>query len=71
MTSKKTKPTMTPAQFKKYRESIGFTQQQMGSLLGVTYQAVYNWELGFRKVPETTVRLIRLFVKFPQLLKEF
>ena len=33
-------------QIKKYRNAKGFTQEQLGQLVGVTTQAVSKWERG-------------------------
>lgn len=65
------KPTLTPREICAYRTSISLDQRQFAILIGVTPQAVMLWEQGDRRCPETTVRLIKLFQKFPQLVKEF
>lgn len=71
MTSKNDKPTMSAKDIIDYRKKLKFTQEDLGQLLGVSRQAVNFWEIGERRVPETTVRLIKLFEKFPQLKREF
>lgn len=65
------KPTILPGDLIAYRTSLGMDQHAFAELIGVTWQAIRLWELGERRVPETTVRLIRLFKKWPQLAKEF
>lgn len=67
----KEKPTMTPAEMISYRLSLSMDQMAFASLIGVTWQAVRLWELGERRIPETTVRIITLFKKWPQLVAEF
>ena len=69
--TKKTKPTLAGRDLKNYRNSLTMSEKEFGDLIGVTYQAVRLWESGERRIPETTVRLVRLFQKFPQLLSEF
>jgi len=67
----RTKDIMTADEFIHFRTIMGLDQHQIAELLGVTYQAVYFWENGQRSISVTTVRLLRLFNKFPQLLREF
>lgn len=63
---------MSPEDIKTYRVMhLNMTFKVFAELLGVTPQAVKLWEQGKRDMPETTVRLIKLFQKFPQLIKEF
>lgn len=66
-----TSTKMTPNEMRAFRVKIKVTQKGLAELLGVTWQAVRLWELGERNIPETTVRLIKLFEKFPQLIEEF
>jgi len=65
------KPIMLPQEFLAFRTANGLTDKTAAKLIGVTFQAVRMWENGQRPIPETTVRLVRLFVKFPQLIYEF
>jgi len=68
----KTKKTeMSVDEIKAFRTRHKFTQKSLADLLGVTWQAVRFWELGERNIPQTTVRLLVLFKKFPQLMQEF
>lgn len=69
--SLKCKPTMTPEELVTYRKSLQFNRQTFAELIGVTKQAVVFWEDGQRSIPETTVRLLKLFQKYPQLIGEF
>lgn len=62
---------MTKDEIKTFRLKHMMTQIVFAELLGVTWQAVRFWELGERKIPKTTIKLIKLFEKYPQLLLEF
>lgn len=61
---------MTPADVQDFRKKNQLTQKELGDLIGVSYQAVNFWEVGERRVPETTARLLKLLTKFPQLKDE-
>lgn len=65
------KPTMSAEEFKAYRISLNFTHKDMAQQIGVTPMAIKLWETNQRRIPETTVRLVKLFKKFPQVMKEF
>lgn len=54
-----------------FRLKNNLTQKELAKLLGITFQAVMFWENGSRQVPPTTSKLLKLFDKYPQLLKEF
>lgn len=49
----------------------GLSTKEFSEILGVTEQAVKLWKNGLRDFSITNSRLIRLFEKYPQLLKEF
>ena len=49
----------------------GFGYREFAELLGVTYQAVKLWTNGKRYIGLTNSRLLRLFNKYPYLMKEF
>jgi len=62
----------TPSQVKAFRAwANNMTREEFADLLGVTPAAVVWWETGQRKVPNTTARLLKMFAKYPQLMKEF
>jgi DNA-binding transcriptional regulator YiaG len=52
-----TPPGMTPAQFRRLRDSVGLTQAQAAKLLGVKRLAVVRYETGTRKISEPVARL--------------
>lgn len=46
---------MTPNQFKKIRENLGFTQQEMASVLGLkSERTIRRYESGFSKIKKQT-----------------
>jgi DNA-binding transcriptional regulator YiaG len=47
----------TPAQIEEFRKTHNLTRRALGELLGVTVQAVYQWERGLR-APGRTVKLL-------------
>lgn len=49
----------------------GLEATELASILGVTYQAVGYWMKGEREMTLTVSRLIRLFDRYPHLLREF
>ena len=62
---------MSVDELTQWMNTNGFSAKELGELLGVTTQAVKKWTGGERDVSVTTSRLIRMFIKFPQLIKEF
>ena len=42
---------MTPGDLKKWRVKHGFSQSQLGKVLGVLTISVSRWERGVRKIP--------------------
>lgn len=67
----KAKVKMPKEQLVEFRLMHGLKQKDLAEILGVTWQAVRLWELGDRDIPLTTSKVIVLFQKFPQLLREF
>jgi len=49
----------------------GLSHKEFADILGVTIQAVNLWLDGKREISKTTTRLVRLFQKYPLLLREF
>lgn len=62
---------MTSEEFKRFMQNCKMSKKEMALQLGVTHQAVQLWLDGKRSIPETTFRLIKLFQKYPNLMKEF
>jgi DNA-binding transcriptional regulator YiaG len=65
------KPEMSPQEVIDWRERHKLSQEGLAKLLWVSWQAVDLWERGERRVSPTTVRLLKLFDKYPQLIKEY
>lgn len=66
------KPTMSAEELTQFRVQVcRMDQKQFGALMGVTPQAIQLWETSQRRVPETTVRLIRMFRKYPEIMENF
>jgi DNA-binding XRE family transcriptional regulator len=42
---------MNPADLTTWRKTHGYTQEQLGDLLGVAKNTVYRWESGMREIP--------------------
>lgn len=55
----------------KFMKKHGIGEKEMAEIFGVTIQAVRLWTSGARTFTVTNSRLIALFNKYPQLLKEF
>ncbi len=68
---KPVKPTMTAKEILDFRLSLSLDGKMFAALIGVTPQAVQLWETGQRSCPETTVRLIKMFQKYPETLRKF
>lgn len=49
----------------------GISKKELAEILGVTIQAVNLWLNGKRDISVTVTKLIRLFNKYPTLIREF
>ena len=65
------KPTMKREEVTEFRTSLKLGTKEFSALIGVTPQAIVLWETGARRVPETVVRLIKMFKREPRLMGEF
>lgn len=65
------KISMTPAELIHFRTVFKINQKQLAHVLGISWQAVDLWETGQRRIPETTNRILKLFLKYPTLITEF
>ena len=43
---------MTPPELRAWREKQGFSQQQLGAMIGKSRQAIINWEKGRFAIPD-------------------
>lgn len=62
---------MTKEEFSQFIIKHDFTRSTLAEFLGVTPQAVRFWELGERPVPQTTIRILRFFDKYPAMMGKF
>lgn len=62
---------MTMAEVKAFMKSHGIGEKEFAELLGVTIQAVTLWMNGKREFSVTNSRLLRMFEKYPKLIREF
>lgn len=49
----------------------GISEKELSEIFGVTTQAVRLWITGQRDFSVTNSRLVRMFMKYPQLIREF
>ena len=49
----------------------GVSDNEFAEILGVTLQAVRLWKSGQREFSVLNSRLIRMFIKYPNLIREF
>ena len=56
---------MLPPEFKTIRKGLGYTQEQVGDLLGYSRRMVINWESGEHDIPKVVSLCLRLMVKIP------
>ena len=62
---------LTVEQLKEFMNHHGISTKELSEIFGVTIQAVNLWMNGLREFSVTNSRLVRLFQKYPHLLKEF
>ena len=62
---------LTPYELMEYMNLNGISTREFADILGVSEQVVRLWCNGGRGFSVTNTRLVRLFEKYPQLLKEF
>ena len=58
----------TPAERRRLREAAGLSQEEIGSIVGVTRQAVAQWESGARRNPRG--QLLERYVEALRTLRE-
>ena len=62
---------LTAVELKAFMDKHGISTKEMGTILGVSLQAVRLWLSGDRGISLTITRLITMFEKYPQLIKDF
>lgn len=58
---------MTPLEFTEARESLGLSPTELAEQLGVTYQAVKDWQSGRRRVSLQVIRQLECLRKVQKL----
>lgn len=54
--------TMTPAQLKSIRATLGWSQQRLADELGVQRNTVARWEMGMHPISPMAARLVESFI---------
>ncbi len=62
---------MTPSELREFMAKYELNPGNLAELLGVTRMAVINWLGCKRAISLNTARLIRLFDRRPELMREF
>lgn len=62
---------ITAKELRDFMNHHGLSVKEFAKIFGVTLQAVKLWLNGQREVSLTNSKLIRLFKKYPKLLREF
>lgn len=62
---------LTAVELKTFMDKHGISTKELSEILGVTLQAVRLWLGGDRGISVTVSRLIAMFEKYPQLIKDF
>jgi DNA-binding XRE family transcriptional regulator len=57
-------------ELKLIRAQLGYTQAELGAVLGVEGATVYRYEAGLRQVPEPVIRLARQLVRVQAMARE-
>lgn len=65
------KDVLSAKELKEFMNTHGLTIRELSEILGVSVTAVSYWLSGDRNVSPVSARIIRLFKKYPTLLKEF
>ncbi len=56
------KTMVTPGRFRKLRESMDYSQAQLGKLMGVAGRSVRRWEAGRMQIPKVVGMALELIV---------
>jgi transcriptional regulator with XRE-family HTH domain len=52
---------MTPEQMQAVRAALDFDYEKFGRLVGVTGRAIYRYERGERKIPQSVINVLFVF----------
>lgn len=62
---------LTSEELVKFMNQNGLSEKELSEIFGVTIQAVKLWVTGQREFSVTNSRLVKVFIKYPQLIREF
>lgn len=62
---------LSPEELQKFMRKHGISDYELAEILGVTIQGVNLWLSGGRKFSITNSRLLRMFDKNPELIRDF
>lgn len=62
---------LTPKELREWMNKQGISEKNLAAIFGVTKNAVTLWLSGERKFSVTNSRLVRFFIKYPKLLRDF
>ena len=62
---------LTAQELKEFMQKHGFSEAELSDLLGVTKQGLRLWIRDQREINLTATRVIRMFEKYPGLMREF
>ena len=65
------KDVLSAEELKEFMNMHGLTIRELSEILGVSTTAISYWLSGERNISPVSARIIRLFKKYPALLKEF
>ena len=66
-----TNEKLTSDELISWMQENGISDKELSEIFGVSIQGVRLWISGQRDVSITNSRLVKMFIKYPQLLKEF
>lgn len=67
----RTSEILVPLELQAFMNDNGISSKEFSEILGVSEQAVKLWLTGERKFSVTNSRLVKLFMKYETLIKEF
>lgn len=62
---------MTPEELKAFMDLHGVSTEELAQIFGVSTNAVTYWLRGTRSISVLVTRVIRLFKKYPKVIREF
>ncbi len=61
---------MTPEEVTAAREELALGPVAMARAMGVSYEVLYQWESGRRKMPAVAARCLELLLRYPRRARE-